>query len=382
MNSSNHLSSVAFVKLPDDFKFKGGTFKIDTTIPLPVQFKDGEDASSFSAADITEEQILSGILTVLAWDKSNANLEYYRSLIKEVRPNLMKELGEAAILKTRDEDWELAEEIYMALRGYDPENKALCMNMALFYDQRADSYRRSSLHDDADACDDLAKNYYNEAMNAEPEIPDAFFNAAFFFLKQHDFSKAKSCFENYIALTSDLKDDELGENGVYKKERAQEMIDKIANRNLENSHYHKAYAFISEGRLEPGLDEIRKFIQENPAAWNGWFILGWGLRLSGRFAEAKEAFLKARECDGGDENADFLNELAICYLETGELEEARKVLHEALVLDTENTKVISNLGCLELKLGNKDEALKYFRTVLEIDPSDKIALSQVELLQK
>ena len=52
----------------------------------------------------------------------------------------------------------------------------------------------------------------------------------------------------------------------------------------------------------------------------------------------------------------------------------------ALSMDPENTKIISNLGCLFLKLGQKEEAAKYFRTVLEIDPADKIAAAQMQSL--
>lgn len=381
MDSTSRLETVCFIKLPQGFEFSHNAFKINPDIPLPAQRKEGEDKDSFSTENLTEEQILSGLLTVLAWDKQNEHLEYYRSIIKQVRPNLVKELGEAAILKTKDEDWDLAEEIYMALHGLEPENKAIVLNMALFFDQKADSFRRSSLHEDADAYDDLALSYYKDAMNADPEIPDAFFNAAFFYLKQRNYSQAKSCFESFIALTADLKDDELGENGIYKKERAQEMIDKISNRNLENEHYRTAYELIASGQEEKGLEEIRKFIRDNPAVWNAWFLLGWGLRRLGRFEEAKQSFLKARECEGDDENADTLNELAICQMETGELKEAKETLYEALQMDCDNTKIISNLGCLCLKEGNREEALKFFRTVLEIDPEDKIAQSQVQSLE-
>ena len=46
---------------------------------------------------------------------------------------------------------------------------------------------------------------------------------------------------------------------------------------------------------------------------------------------------------------------------------------EALALEPENTKVISNLGIVSLKTGTRPEALGFFRTVLEIEPDDRIA---------
>ena len=69
-------------------------------------------------------------------------------------------------------------------------------------------------------------------------------------------------------------------------------------------------------------------------------------------------------------------------MELGELEESRNRLREALALEPENTKVISNLGIVSLKAGNQEEALGFFRTVLEIEPTDRIAAQYIENLSK
>ena len=81
-------------------------------------------------------------------------------------------------------------------------------------------------------------------------------------------------------------------------------------------------------------------------------MLGWALRRLERYEDAKQAFLKSMECDGGDSNADTYNELAVCYIEQKNYAEAQKCLENALTLDPENIKVMSNLGFLAL---NKTE---------------------------
>ena len=253
--------------------------------------------------------------------------------------------------------------------------------MALFYDQRADNYRKNALYDDADAYDSSAEEFYRDVLDSDDEIPDAFFNTGFFYLKKHNFSEAKACFDSYLALMADAKDEDLGNNGEEKIKQAQEILDKIKNRKLENERFHKAYELISTGRESEGLVEIRRFIQDNPAVWNAWFLLGWGLRRLEQFAEAKMAFEKARECEGGDENADTYNELAICQMETGDLGGAQESLIDALNLDPDNTKVISNLGFLSLKRGDTEEARKYFMTVLEIDPKDPVAAAELKKME-
>ena len=378
MGLSNPLESVYFITLPDDFKLSESALKIDKTVPLPVQKKSGDSTPAIKSLE--PEQILAGILTVLAYDRHNAYLDYYRSIIKKARPDIQRELTEAAILKSKDEDWELAEELFMTLRGLDPENPVTALNIAIFLDQRAESYRKSNLNEDADAYDNDAFKYYKEAMNAEPPLPDAFFNCGFFHLKQYDFREAKSCFETYVALTCDATDDELGENGIYKKERAQELVDLINNENLEDKAFITAYKLISGGQEEKGLKEIRSFLEKNQKVWNAWFLLGWGLRKLCRWEDAKQAFEESIVC-GGNDNADTHNELAICLMETGNLSGAKSELLKALSLAPENEKIISNLGYLSLKEGKRDEAQKYFAAALEYCPNDKIAAAELAKLE-
>lgn len=381
MKPNSPLESIYYITIPEGFELSKNAMHIDKSIPLPVQKKETDGAGSFNMAELTQEQILAGLLTVLAYDRTNKNLDYYRNVLKDARPDIKTELSEAAILKAKNEDFELAEEIFLALQGFDPEDIAITLNMALFFDQRADFYRRSGLNEDADAYDDSAIQYYTQAMTAEPAVPDAFFNAGFFHMKKNDFFKAKDCFETYLALTCEEKDEALGDNGIYKRERAQEIINNISNQNIDDVRFKAAYQLISSGQEEKGLDQIRQFIQKNPNVWNAWFMLGWGLRRVGRYQDAEQAFLKCLDC-GGDDNADTYNELAICCLEQDKIQDAEKHLFKALQINPENTKIISNLGYLALRKGDTTGAQKYFTTVLEFDPEDKIALQELKKLEE
>ena len=381
MNTVNSLESVFYISMPENFKLSDESFQIDTSIQLPVQKKDSDAPGVFNPSEITAEQILAGILTVLAYDKKNEHLDYYRSLLLKAKPEIKKELCEAAILKTKNEDFDLAEEIFLALIGLDPEDEAIILNMALFLDQRADSYRRAGLFDDADAYDADAYAYYKQAMDSDNPIPDAYFNVGFYFMKQYKYREAKDSFETYLALTCDYSDEDMGENGVYKKERAQEILNEIKNQNMDDVRFQNAFDLISKGEDEKALEEIRLFLQNNPEVWNAWFMLGWALRKMGRFEDAKQAFLEAIKF-GAEKNADTLNELALCSIQLREFSLAKKYLLDAFALEPESTKIISNLGYLALAEGNKQEARNYFATVLEYDSNDKIAAAELLKLEK
>lgn len=381
MNPKNPLDSVFYISIPENYEFSNEAMKVNSKIPLPVQKKDGQENKTPDLADITTEQILAGILTVLAYDHHNEHLDYYREIIKKARPNILKELGETAILKARNEDWDLAEEIFMALHGLEPENYSILLNMALFLDQRADSYLRANLEEDSEAYNADAQTYYKQAMEAEPPIPDAYFNAGFFYLKLHNYREAKDCFDTYITLTCDTSDEELGEEGIYKKERAQEILNNISKTNMDDVHFQKAYELISKGKEQEGMDEILKFIKNNPEVWNAWFMLGWALRKVERFTDAKNAFEESLKCPEGDSNADTYNELSLCLIQEQDYEGAEKYLKKAFALDPENTKIISNLGYLSLAKGDEENARKYFTAVLEFSPNDTIAAAELAKLE-
>ena len=61
--------------------------------------------------------------------------------------------------------------------------------------------------------------------------------------------------------------------------------------------------------------------------------------------------------------------------------DAKDVLMKAISIAPEYSKIISNLGYLYLKEGDKAQAQKYFTAVLEFDPNDRIAAAELAKLE-
>jgi Flp pilus assembly protein TadD len=113
-------------------------------------------------------------------------------------------------------------------------------------------------------------------------------------------------------------------------------------------------------------------LRKNGGVWNAWFLLGWGLRLLGRYEDAREAFLKTAQCEGG-KTGDTYNELAICCMEMNLLGESEAALKTALSLSPEDAKIMANMGVLLSKSKKTSEARKWFRSALEYNPDDAVA---------
>jgi tetratricopeptide (TPR) repeat protein len=248
-------------------------------------------------------------------------------------------------------------------------------------DQKADALRHAGRTDDADRCDDNALEFYKQAMDAEPPLADAFFNAGFYYLKKFNYERAKDCFETYIALAAGTTPEEGAESTLeYKLNRAALMVNNIAEHNLNDDEFRLAYEYINKGEEEIGVGHIQTFLRDNPTVWNAWFLLGWGLRRMEKWQEARKAFgLAIKHGESSRANlVDTYNEMAICCLELKLYQEAEKYLYRAISLEGENTKVMSNMGCVCLKQGKTDEALSWFSTVLEFNPDDDLARQMVD----
>ena len=68
-------------------------------------------------------------------------------------------------------------------------------------------------------------------------------------------------------------------------------------------------------------------------------------------------------------------------LEPADSQESYGFAKKAFELSPKDTKIISNLGYLALRQGNKDEARKFFTAVLEFDANDRIAAHELAKLE-
>ena len=365
--------NIVFLSVPENLRGQiadsgaeaENNFTIDPDIPIPVEIPGG--CGALHMEELSWEMIISGMLRVIAagpaalsHEENAAWIDYYRRFVLSVRPNILGEFTEAAVLKARNGSFDLSLEIMDSLRGLFPFSPAVMLNRALILEQRAAFLEE---HNRAEASEAFlaAHTAYEETLSLHPDFPDALFNAGFFCLGGKDFCRAREYFSRYV----DIADDEI------KKERAQSIIKDIDESGLDDESFHEACEYIRQGKDEEGLRCIRGFLENHPTVWNGWFVLGWALRRLCRWEDGAAAFGKALELGGS--GSDIRNEFAICLMELGDLKSARRELEAALHDDPENVKIISNLGIIALKNGNADEAAAFFRTVLEIDPEDPIA---------
>ncbi len=395
------LERVTFISVAGTSQRRVGDFILDPAVLLPIELPPG--AATTNTKELSWEAIVSGMLLVLAYDARNANADYYRKFVLAVKPEILDEFTHLGITTARNGDSPSAERIFRSLAGLFPGNAYVEMNLALVYDQAARKYESLERTAPAEEYQGLAFEAYKRALAADPSEPVIHYNFAFFYLHQRSFEKAREHFAEFLRSSTDgvepLDGMLIGDSrsvGTARaraqrggsprprdagmRREAERIVKEIDSQGLMDGMFKKAFDFVRMGKEEEGIACIRRFLEAHPDVPNAWFILGWGLRRSARYAEGKEAFLKALEL--GAAYPDIQNELAICLMELGELSESKKRLHAALAQEPENTKIISNLGIVSMKMGDPEEASGFFRTVLELEPGDPVAVRYLEILSK
>jgi len=360
------LAGVVFIKIPDELASRlSGT--LPPSLLIPCERPTGREGPP----EVTIEAIVAGMLRVLIYAPSHPDASAYGTIVRELRPGIKEEFTQAGRVKAERKDFPIAVEIFRALAALFPGDPVCAFNLALVYHDaalhlKADPGRAEEAAEYAD----LAFSAYRSALALDVVLPDTVLNYGFFLLEQENYEKALAVFEEYLRRESIEE----------KKVPVRKIVSNLSSFQKQDVLFKEAFDDITLGKEEDGIRKARAILENHPDFWNGWFLLGWGFRRLGRYAEAKEAFLKVLSL--APPKTDVLNELAIIHMELGELEESYRRLRAAAELEPANVKVLSNLGVVSQKLNRPEEAAGFFRSVLEISPDDPVALNYLEKLEK
>lgn len=360
MAERDPLANIGFISIRSLQPALIGDFAVDPEIRLPIELP--QEGQPFRAESITWQAIISAMLRLLAYKPDAEHAGYYRRFIMAVHPQIKEEFTRAGIEKAQAGQPDLAIEIFRSMAGLFPDSGETWNNLALVYEQKA---KESSSRGDqarAEEFRELVFAAYKTALAADPQLAACHLNFAHFYLARGNAAKAREHFDLFLKYNHDLS----------RAENVREISRRLETMGRLEQACAEAFDAINLGQEREAISTLTCLLSQHPDLWNAWFLLGWAHRRLAQYAEGKKAFLKALQLNA--RNADALNELAICLMELGELEECRQRLNSALQLDPENTKILSNLGILALRLGEEVEAKRIFEAILALHPDDPIAL--------
>ncbi len=364
----NHeLSRIRYIKVPQNLKLSEGAFKIDPEIRLPIQIKEGK--KNIEEDDLTIEAIVAGMLTLIAYDELNKDIDYYKAFVKAVEPDIASNLNTAAIAKQEAKDYDFAEELFLSVYHLEPQS-ASCINLATLYSYMSVNEEEKKNLDKADEylakakatlLDGLRRFGENEWILAELASFEGFLG---------NLEEAKEYSERYLLVASE------GE----RKEEIKKFLKEV-NQHLESDNaFKEAYDYIMLDMPDKAISAIDSFLEKNSGIWNGYFIKAWALRKAERYDEAKKCLLKCLEL--GESNTDIYNELSICELECGNKELAKQYLNTAVDLDGTNLTAMSNLAFLLIEDKEYDDARYYLEKARNVAADDEIIKNLIKSYEK
>lgn len=354
MNNSK-LDKVSYINFPSSFSLELESIKIDNSIKLPLLIPDNK--KELTQEDYTITNLVAGLVTVIAYDNENKDIEYYKKLVLAIDKDLVSKLNSAAIAKEERKEYDFAEELFLAVYHLLPQS-ASCINLATLYSFRAVEARSNG--ESEKKWIDRARDTLLDGLSRFGEDEYILAELSSFEAYMANLDEAKEYLERYLKVA---KDEE-------KKKEMKKLYSEVSFKLENEENIEEAYDFISMGEPDKALGKIDSFINNNPNIWNGFFLKGWALRVKKDFEEAKGYFLQCLKL--GESNAEIYNELALCELGSGKRELAEAYLEAACDLDEENLTTTTNLALLYLEDGDYDRSREYLERARFLAKEDRL----------
>jgi tetratricopeptide (TPR) repeat protein len=128
-----------------------------------------------------------------------------------------------------------------------------------------------------------------------------------------------------------------------------------------------AQLYLKANRNDEAMDGFRRAIELGSGDWRAPYALGTALLQAGRAAEAVPVLEKARAMQG--HGASVENNLAVAYLQTGDVAAARQALDTALRMDPGDANTAVTLGAIIERQDGADAARAFYqRAVQNVQP--------------
>lgn len=344
------LKDIRFITLPDERKIGDVTIRAD--IPIPVQFPQGSVTD-----DIDFNSIVAGLIKIVAWDSENKDIEYYKKLLLELQPDVVKELNLAAIAKSKKKDFEFAEELMLAVNHLSDAPESY-INLAVLYAQMTVELHKKNDDTKADMYDDKIIAVLNECKSRHEKYAATYSEISAFHMRHGDIESARDYLAKYTELEKDKK----------KRDQAQSTLKSIEKMLSSKDQIMYAYDKMMMGCADDALEIMNKYIASNEKRWESYFLRGWAKRVLEDYSGAQKDLLESVRIDG--KNAEVYNELSICARESGDTELAKSYLQIAVDLDGDDVIYLSNLAFLHLASGEFEESRELLEKARKIDPED------------
>ncbi len=330
-------------------------FKVREDVPLPVLIPESE---TISTDHITSENMMAGMLKIIENEPDHENLDYYRSFIYTVRPDIEAHMSSIAYEAETNFHFSEAIGIYTLILTLNPTATDMLLNLAVCYDEFAEYTLSKGDEQQSSHFKDKASEYFIQIDALKEKNERAYYYLGRFYTENSNYSKAIDYFQEFIKST---KDDE-------RKKEAINFVNELRILGLEDDLYKNALFHYECEKYEESLKFISGYIHSYPHSWHGHYLKGQILYRMGQFRDAINSYSTALESN--IESSEILNSMGLSYMEIGEYSKSNKYFFKALNIDPDNLSIYYNLALLAKYRSDYLEAIKFCDIILEFNKDD------------
>jgi len=363
------FSDIVFINIPEGFDVSNQSLPIDKSKLLPVQLPEGSKQID-PVQGISMQTIAAAIIKLLAYREDHEDTPYYRQLLLAMQPDVAQELQIAAIAKAQKQDFEFAEELFLAANHLNPDIVEHYINLSVLYGQQAQLAKEASNEERYDTFIGRQLDILQKGLLRHPlsELLLAEIGMLNLYLGNEEI--ALEHLNAYLRIAQPSE----------KRDIIEAQVAQVSERLEEDSTLYAAFDEMQLGNHEQALRLVETFISRRPKAWEGYFIKGWALRVSEQFQKAADTFVTCLEAGG--RNSDIYNELSLCMSALGNDELAKDYLEIALEMESGNITLLTNLAYLYLKDEQFNRVNELYQAAKELDPNDPLVKHLKEELVK
>ena len=226
-----------------------------------------------------------------------------------------------------------------------------------------------------------AANYLKIAIELNPNDPDVFIEQGRLFLFQDHAALAADSFVRAVTLSTNFAPAYYGLAKAQKilgnRTEAAASAEKAILKNPQHIDAHKMLADISLEKSEyvKAENHYQIIINLDPNSAEAKILLGVVYSERGQYQLATDVTRQAIDLSKGFPEGYFA--LGNIFLKQQRYTDAVDCYHQALKLRPDYVDVKNNLASSLLAMGNNDEALRLYQGIVQVDPTNEMALQNV-----
>ena len=362
-------SNISFIEIKENTHIDVNGYKVTEDIPLPIvvddlieEVKENENISE----EIEFSSFINGMVYILGVDPEFKYNKEYKEILYKYDEKIEDYILYRGIKDITEDKLEAGMIWLRALYFTNNKNLIAKYNYALAVAEKAKLLIESNDMAKGRTFLDVSTNILEEILNDDPDFHLAHYKLGYHYKSKKEYKKSQLTWEKFLRLG---KEDELLEEV---RNCLENMKDDVI--------YEEGYNLVLEGYYQEGLEKLLVLEERYDKWWNLYFIIGLRYRGIGEFVDASTYYEKVLELE--EDQVDALNELGLCLVYTGKVDEAIVNFTKAIDLRPEDYEIMCNRGMTYLQIDNVEDAKKDIMKAHEINPNDEITISCLNELDK